>query len=38
MTFIKKLKKEINKIIRIKGHILYNQYNNFPLLKNCNSK
>lgn len=37
MTFIKKLKKEINKIVRIKKHILYNQYYDFPLLKDCGS-
>lgn len=32
-----KIKSEINKIIKIKGHILYDQYSDFPLLKDCNS-
>lgn len=38
MTFLKRLEKEIKKIIPIRKHILYNQYADFPLLKNCNSE
>lgn len=38
MTFIKKLRKEINKIVKVKDHILYDQYHDFPLLKDCKSE
>lgn len=37
MNTLKKIKKEINKVVKIKGHILYNQYADIPLLKDCNS-